>query len=318
MSNFQKQVGVQPAPGIEGDFCSTNPRFTVLAGAGALVAGPAGILVGRFAWTTGTLDPDGTPSLANNYGDGPVTGFVHREQQGLIQVYLQETGLMVPAGFPITLFSGGDFWVKNRGLTQALPGQKAYATFTDGSASFAATASPTAGGVATGDIAAETNAFTGSIAGNTLTVTAIGSGLIPPGSTVAGAGVASGSAVVQQLLPLLAGEAALGIGRYELNIGEQTVASEAMTGTYGLFTAASGLTGAFAVGDSLTGSGISTTTQITAFGTGTGGLGTYYVNNNTVVTSTAITAAGNVETKWVAMSSALPGELVKISSQPLG
>ena len=45
---------------------------------------------------------------------------------------------------------------------------------------------------------------------------------------------------------------------------------------------------------------------------------TYYVNNNTVVSSSTINVVGNVETKWVAMSSGLPGELVKISSHPLG
>ena len=34
--------------------------------------------------------------------------------------------------------------------------------------------------------------------------------------------------------------------------------------------------------------------------------------------SGTFTAQGNVETKWTAMSTGLPGELVKISSQPLG
>jgi hypothetical protein len=42
------------------------------------------------------------------------------------------------------------------------------------------------------------------------------------------------------------------------------------------------------------------------------------VDNNTVVASTAITAGLSVETKYFARSSGLPGELVKISSNPYG
>lgn len=36
---FQKQVNTTQAPGLPGDFASANPRNTVLAGEGALVAG---------------------------------------------------------------------------------------------------------------------------------------------------------------------------------------------------------------------------------------------------------------------------------------
>lgn len=318
MGNFQSQVYTQPAPGVEGDFCSSNPRFTVDAGPGGLVAGALGVLVGRFAWTVPPQDVDGTNQIANNFGAGPVTGFVHREQQGLITVYLQDASLLVPVGFPVVLHSGGDFWVKNRGAGEALVGQKAYASFVDGGVSFAATGSPSTGGSATGSIAASTFSVTGSITDSLLTVTAVGSGTVVPGGTISGTGVASGTQVTSQVTPLLPGEATGGIGRYEVSIPEQTVASTTVSGTYGTFTAASALSGAFAIGDSLTGTGISTLTQITAFGTGTGGLGTYIVNNNTVVSSTTITAAGNVETKWIAMSTGLPNELVKISSQPLG
>ena len=46
--------------------------------------------------------------------------------------------------------------------------------------------------------------------------------------------------------------------------------------------------------------------------------GTMVVNNNTVVSSTTITASLAVETKWYARSSGLPGEAVKMSSVPLG
>ena len=59
-------------------------------------------------------------------------------------------------------------------------------------------------------------------------------------------------------------------------------------------------------------------TVIIEQGTGRGGAGTYYVNPTQTSGSGTINATGNIETKWIAMSSGLPGEVVKISNQPLG
>jgi len=310
---FQTQVGVQPAPAVAGDFASTNPRWTVLAGAGGLVAGPNGLYVGRFAWTTPPLDPDNSPSFANNYGAGPVAGFVHREQQALFTQYLQETSMLVPAGFPVTLFSGGDFWVVNSGSAEATIGMKAYANFATGLVTFAATGNPTQSASATGVIAAETFSVTGSISGNLLTVTAVGSGTVVPGATISGSGIASGTMIVSQ-----ASGTAGGIGTYYVNIPEQNVASTTVSGTYGQLTVSGTVTGAYVVGGVLSGTGVVAGTTISALGTGTGGDGTYIVNNNTAVSSTTITQVGNVETKWIAMSAGAAGELIKISQQALG
>ena len=52
LNGRQTAVSVQPAVGVSGDFCDLNPRYTLDAGAGALVAGPNGVRVGRFAWIT--------------------------------------------------------------------------------------------------------------------------------------------------------------------------------------------------------------------------------------------------------------------------
>lgn len=315
MSGFQSQVYYNQAPAVEGDFASTNPRATVLAGPSALVCGSAGVVVGRFAWASYEhVDYDGAPGIVDNFGTGPVTGFVHREQQGLIQTYLQEASMVVPAGFPITLFEAGDFWVKNNGSTQALPGMKAYADFADGKVTFAATGSPSGATTSAGSIAAATSSVTGSIAGNILTVTAVGSGTVYPGTKISGTNVATGTKIVEQL----SGTAG-GVGTYAVNIPEQTVASTTISGTYGVFTAGGTIVGTFGVGNTLTGTGISATTTITQQLTGTtGGAGTYAVDVNTVVSSTAITSATNVETKWYCRSSGLAGELVKISSYPQG
>lgn len=322
MSGFQTVTRTQPAIGVAGDFASANPRFNVLAGAGALIAGALGVYVGRFAWATYEhVDDVGAPAVVDSFGAGPVTGFVHREQQGLITDYLQEASMKVPGGFGITLMNGGDFLAQNDGAAQALPGMKAYANFADGKVTFAATGSPTGGGTSTAStIAPEVNGFNGSIEGNLLTVAAGGiTGIIVPGTIIAGAGVAAGSRITEQLLPLLDGEALQGAGRYSLTIGEQDVALEAMTGSYGLLTIGGTVAAGFGVGDPLSGAASPTAgTTITGLGTGTGAAGTYYVTPSQTVNSGAINSALNVETKWIAMSAGLPGELVKISDHPLG
>lgn len=315
-NGFQTQVYANYSPAVLGDFCDKNPRYTVDAGPGGLVAGSYGCIVGNFAWITSQeVDWDNAAAIVNSFGSGPVAGFVHREQQALITQYLADASLVVPTGFPVTLFSGGGFWVKNTGSGQAIPGMKAYANFANGAATFAATGSPTAGGTSTAStVAATTFSVTGSLAGNVLAVTAVGSGTVVPGATISGTNVASGTMVVNQLTGTPGG-----IGTYSVSIPEQTAASTTISGTYGLLTIGGTVVGTYAVGDTISGTSVVAGTAITALGTGTGGAGTYIVNNNTVVSSTAIdVAASNVETKWIAMSPGLTGELVKISDKPLG
>jgi len=309
---IQSSVNTQPAPAVAGDFASANPRFSALAGAGGLVAGLAGLTIGLFAWTSySQIDSDGAPAAANNNGSGPVAGFVGRAQQGLITQYLQSAGMLIPAGFECTLFSGGDFWVKNDGSTTAVPGQKCYAGFSNGKANFAAAGAPSVASGSASSIAAEASSVTGSIAGNVLTVTAVGSGTVYPGTTISGSGVASGTKVVAQLSGTTGG-----VGTYAVNIPEQTVASTTISGTYGILTVGGSVAGVFGVGSTLTGTDVVAGTTLTAPISGTGGAGTYAVDNNTVVGSTAITAALNVETSWYAKSVGLAGELVKISNVP--
>lgn len=318
MSGFQTQVNYTLAPGVAGDFCTTNPRASVISGPGSIVCGAAGVTVGRFAWLSySQVDADEAPAVANNFGSGPVTGFVHREQQGLIPNYLQEFSMSVPAGFPITLFSEGDFWMKNDGSSYAQVGMKVYANYADGKATAALTGAPT-NATATGVVAAATSSSTGSIADNILTVTAVSSGSLYNGTTISGTNVATGTKIVSQLTPLLSGETLLGVGRYTVSIPEQTVASTTISGTYGLLTLSSTITGVWGVGQTVTGTGITATTTITALGTGAGAAGTYIVDVNTVVSSTAVTGAMNVETAWYVRSGAAAGELFKASKWPQG
>jgi len=138
---------------------------------------------------------------------------------------------------------------------------------------------------ATGSIAPVTSTFTASIAGNIMTVTSAPSSPLVVGAVLAGAGVTAGTQVASQI-----SGAAGGIGVYAVSLS-QVVASESVTATYGTFTAASALTGAFAVGQTLSGGTVSAGTIITALGTGTGGLGTYFVNLTQTVASATITGS---------------------------
>jgi hypothetical protein len=142
---FQAYVNVQPAPAVAGDFASTNPRATVLAGPGALVAGPDGCYIGTFCWITPPPDPNGSPSLVNSFDaagtGGPPDGFIGRNQQGLIIQYLQEAGMWIPQGFMVTVFRAGDFWVCNNGTTAATMNMQVLASPADGTASFVAAGS---------------------------------------------------------------------------------------------------------------------------------------------------------------------------------
>jgi hypothetical protein len=137
-------------------------------------------------------------------------GFVHRENNAIITQFLAEYAYLIPGGYPVTLFSQGDFWAKF--LSGAVPGQSVYADSVTG-APIAAAA-----GVA------GAQAFTGAIAGTTLTVSAA-TGLVLPGASVAGTGVAAGTVILKQLTGT-----ANGAGTYQVSVS-QTVASEALTST---------------------------------------------------------------------------------------
>lgn len=313
---FQTFVGTVPSPAVEGDFSDTNPRYMVDAGPGGLVVGAFGATVARFGWLANdALDPDNARKLVNNFGTGLPAGIIHREQQGLNTTYLAEASMGIPTGFALTLMSGGGIWVRNAGTTLAKVGDACYAAFVDGSASFVL------GGATATDwnIAAETTTFTGSITGNVMTAGTV-AGTVYPDSIVTGSGVATGTAVGDQLLPLLAGEALAGAGRYYVSIAEQAVASTAITLTYGLLTVTTATAGKFAAGQTLAASTIDAGTYVTQLVSGDGGTGsTLAVNLTQTLDDDAggtLTGALNVATSFVARSSGGAGELVKISNQP--
>ena len=122
---FQTQVNLQQAAAVAGDFASANPRSSVVAHEGTLVAGSSGVTVARFAWAT-------SAGLVSNTGTGKPTGFVHRRQgSALITTYLAETSNLIPQGFEVTLMAAGDYWATIN-VSSATIGQKAFASLTDG------------------------------------------------------------------------------------------------------------------------------------------------------------------------------------------
>lgn len=122
MAGFQSVINQYPAPGIEGGFASTNPHATFLAGEAALVSGPDGLTIGRFAWAV-----DG---VATNAGTGAPSGFVHRDGQAVITTWLGSASNVIQYGREVTLMTAGDFWARTS--TAAIRGQKIFASVTTG------------------------------------------------------------------------------------------------------------------------------------------------------------------------------------------
>lgn len=311
---FQTFVNQLTAPGVAGDFASANPRSSVVSiqtyNSAPWRAGPNGLTIGLFAW------PDSTYTFMNNSGSGAPKGFVHRAQEGLITTYLTEFGMTIPAGFMAgNIFNDGDFFVVNNGTTEATPGMKAYANNSTGIATFGLTGAPTTGGSGTASsIAPATGSSAAStIVDNLLTTGPSVTGSFVVGGILSGTGVATGTQIISQV----SGTAG-GVGTYIVSPREQTVASTTISETYGVLTVGGTVTGTFAVGQTVQGTGgggVAAGTVITSLGTGTGGAGTYNVNLTQTVTSSTITTLTNTETKWICQTFGQPGELVIISNK---
>lgn len=314
---FQTQVYNQPVQAVAGDFASTNPYFTYDAGPGGLVAGTAGVTIGKFAWVYPPLDSNSAPQVALSSGAGPVAGFVHRAQQGLNSTFLSDAGMTIPKGIMVTLMNGGDFWVVNEGATQATQGLKAFANLLTGGVSFAAAGTfPNSASDSGGAVVSTTLTVTGGVQGNILTVSAVGAGTVYPGSFL-------NSNAVGTVQPYGTGgtTGTGGAGTYALDVGEQNVATgTTIGGKYGVYTVGTA-TGTFAVGMQLSGgTTLAANAALTTLISGTGGNGSTFAvqAGTTSQTSHALVGSTSVETKWYAMSQGLTNELVKISDHPLG
>lgn len=101
---FQKSVNGDLPIGVAGDFASTNPYASVIAGEGGLIVGDEPVTVGNFAWA----DDEGVVSPKKV--DGGVLGFVGRSYTATILEHRVEASMEIPAGTGITLLAKGDFF----------------------------------------------------------------------------------------------------------------------------------------------------------------------------------------------------------------
>lgn len=300
MTGFQSSVNTEIPFAVAGDFASSNPRASVLAGPGGLIAGAGGVVVGKFAW----VDSDGKTTYSHGTAATAPTGFVHREQQALISTYLAESSMVVPQGFMVTLHNEGDFWAINAGPAALSINDAIYANYATGDVAQAAAANASA----TGSIGAT---FTATGTGTSLAVTAV-TGLISIGDTIAGTGVPAGTTIVAQVSGTTGGA-----GTYTTSVA--TTASAATVTAFGdklNITAVS--SGTLEVGESVTGTGVPAGAVIDSQLSGAvGGVGVYVISvpATAYAASTAITSVGGVvATGWKAKSAADVGELVKIST----
>lgn len=182
---FQSVIRDNQAPGVKGDFASTNPFASILAGPGALVAPEGGLLVGNFAW----VGPNG--EVSQSFVAGWQVGFCGRNEQALITEFLGEFTMRIPEGFMVVLFNEGDFW----------------AEFLDGgNVGDAVFADPNNGApLSTGTMPSGTGVggFTGTAtlvnASAVLTVAAATTGILSVGDTVTGTSIPVGTTILNQL-----------------------------------------------------------------------------------------------------------------------
>jgi|SRR5882724_5227254 len=226
---FPTFVNRHLAPGVVGAFASMNPRAVVLAGPGAFLADDSPpVTVGHFAWgvpTTGIANSD--------VQSASFLGFVANEGQTVITDFLGVSRLAVQAGFPVTLYSHGDFWAfvnQTSGLAVAV-GDVIYATAATGepTTDSASAANPDTGfHAATAAPAAVTSSASSLATTGILTVGATLVGTIIPGdgnSVVVNGTNVPQNTFIQYQLTGTAGST----GTYQTSSRGVVVGSEAMT-----------------------------------------------------------------------------------------
>ena len=136
--------------------------------------------------------------------------------------------------------------------------------------------------------------FTGSISTTTLTVTSVLSGTIAVGQAIFGANIAQNTVITAL------GTGTGGTGTYTVSDSQTTasttinsvaspaIVTGAIAGT--TLTVSAVTSGTLKIGQTIEGSGVTDGTIITAFGTGSGGVGTYTVSASQTVSSTTIYA----------------------------
>lgn len=127
---FQRSLNRDLPRGVAGDFASTNPRNSILAGEGALVAAEP-LTVGQFGFADLT-----TGKVYAAFSAGRVVGFIHRNNQAVVPLG-SAASMVIPVGKEVALFSSGDFYVVAPAVVA--PGAAVYALDATGAVDEAAT-----------------------------------------------------------------------------------------------------------------------------------------------------------------------------------
>jgi len=116
-----------------------------------------------------------------------------------------------------------------------------------------------------------TCSFTANFAGNVMTVTAVASGTLTVGMLLTGTSLGSGTYVTNNITGT-----GSGVGNWTVSV-TQTIGNVTVTGTAVIMTVTAA-PGNIPVGCLLVGGSVAANTYVIAYGTGTGGTGTYYLN----------------------------------------
>lgn len=273
---FQSKVNTQQAPAVQGDFASTNPFASVLAGQGALIAPATGLIVGNFFW----VGPAG--QVSQSFVAGYQIAFLGRNEQALITAFLGEATLVVPSGFMVTGFNEGDFWAKfSAGAT---PGQLVWADPNTGAPISAATVP--AGATATAS-AGVTGTGTVVNLSTTLTVNTVSAGILGVGDVVSGTNIPAGTTILSQLT-VTAGSGAGLLGTYQMSAAATGSAGpEAITSQSTVLDVTAILAGALNFGDVISGTGVTVGTTIVSQGAMFSGVATLASSTTLNVTAVA-------------------------------
>ena len=317
IGSFQTRVNIYNPIGVEGDFASANPRASALTpDGGSLIAGPNGVLVGAFAW----VEADGR--TVNSFASGAVvpTGFVHRDQQGLLTQYLQAAGTLIPPGFPVTLMVAGDFLDLIAGGSSSVFGSSCYARYSDGALFIGAAPTGTTG---TGSIGSTNTASLGatftaaaSVASTNLVITSV-TGLISIGDTVSGSGIVGGQTIVSQ-----ASGTTGGAGTYVLSAVATCTGGTVTCFGHTLNVTAS--TGLVSVGDTVSGgAGLPVGATVTAVvsGGGIGAAGVYTLSapgTAYTASATGVTTFGSVLNVTATTANFAVGDAITGTGVPAG
>lgn len=259
--SFQKVVNIVQAPGVTGDFASTNPFSSVLSAAGGLVAPAGGLTVGNFFW----VGPAGQTS--QSFVSGWQIAFLGRNEQALITEFLGEETLVVPEGFMVVGFNGGDFFAYF--ADGATAGAQVYADETTGAPQMQTT-----------------NSFTGSVgfAGTASLATVAGQAQmtlvsITAASIVTIGDIVSGTGTNSNVVQSLASGTANTVGAvYNLSGAVTTESTEAVTTASYVLNVTAVADGGLSVGDAISGTNVTSGTTIAEILTDSGGIGTYLLN----------------------------------------